>query len=112
MTAFSKYAYGTVAAEHAKADVSASSTAEVVAAVAGKKIRVLACAFVCGAVATDATFKSGSTAISPIFQNAANAGAVLPPNALGWFETAAGEALNLTTGAGSQTGVLVTYVTI
>lgn len=112
MTGFSKYAYGTTAAEHAVANVAASSTAEIVAALTGQQIRVLAVAFVCGGTATNATFKSATTAISPVFQNAANGGAVLPPNPYGWFETVAGEALNITTGTGSQTGVLVTYVLV
>lgn len=113
MNHIGKYAYGTYAAQYAKADVAGgTSSAEVVAAVPTKKIRVLALAFVCGPVATDATFKSNTTAISPTFQNAANAGAVLNHNPLGWFETVAGEALNLTTGSGSQTGVQVVYIAI
>jgi hypothetical protein len=112
VTQFSKYAYGTLAVAHAKADVSASSTVEIVAAVPGKRIVVLSVAFVCGATATDATFKSGSTAISPVFQNAANGGAVLNHNPHGWFKTAVGEALNLTTGSGSTSGVLVNSVAL
>ena len=116
MNSFSKYAYGNVAANYAKADVIAGSTdAVVVTGVAGEKIRVLACAFVCGATATRATFNSkgsgAGTAISPEFQNAANGGAVLSHNPLGWFETVAGESLTVDTSAGSQTGILVVYVT-
>jgi hypothetical protein len=112
---FSKYAYADIAAEYAKADVAQSQTdASIVAAQSGKVIRVLSIAFVCGATETNATFNSkgsgAGTAISPVFQNAANGGAVLPHNPLGWFETSTGEGLSLTTGTGSQTGVLVTYV--
>ena len=109
---FSKFAYGTEAAQYAFVNIAASQTAAaVVAAVAGKKIRVLALAFVCGATATNATFNSDSGAISCLFANAANAGAVLGLNPVGWFETDEGEALTLTTGAGSTTGVQVVYAT-
>jgi len=112
---FSKYAYATVPAEYAVANVSAGQTdAEIVAATAGKRVRVLAVAFVCGGTATSATFNtkpSGSgTAISPAFQNGANGGAILPFNPVGWFQTGSGEGLSLTTGSGSTTGVLVVHV--
>jgi hypothetical protein len=70
---------------------------------------VLSLAFVCGATATNATFNSkgsgAGVACSMLFANAANGGAVLPHNPLGWFETEIGEALTLTTGAGATTGV-------
>jgi len=111
MSGFFKYAYGTESPQYAKANIAASQTAsELVAAVPGKKIRVLACAFVCGATGTNATLNSASTAISCLFANAANGGAVLPLNPLGWMETSEGEALTLTTGAGSTTGIQVIYV--
>lgn len=111
--AFNKYVFGTTAPSYAKANVSAAVTDSViVAAIAGKKIRVVACAFVCGATATNATFNSGSTAISMLFANAANGGAVLGFNPVGWFETNAGEALTLTTSSGSTTGVQLVYVPI
>lgn len=92
------------------ANIAASQTAsELVAAVTGKKIRVHALICQCGATATTAVFNSASTAISLTFQNGANGGAVLPELSIGWFETTAGEALTVTTGAGSTTGILVIY---
>lgn len=114
-SSFSKYAYGIVPVRYAFVNVAASSTdAAVASAISGKKLRVLAVVFVCGAVATTATFNSkgsgAGTAISAQFQNAANGGAVLPHISVGWFETVSGEALTLTTGAGSTTGVQVVYV--
>ena len=116
MSGFSKFAYGNISPSRAFPNVAASQTdSQIVAGVTGKKIRVLAFAFVCGATATNATFNSkgsgAGTAISPLFANAANAGAVLGANELGWMETNSGEALTLTTGTGSTTGVLVIYVT-
>jgi hypothetical protein len=109
----SKFVFGTIEPAYAKANIAASQTdASVVAAVAGKKIRVLSLAFVAGGTATNATFNSASTAISPLFANAANGGAILPFNPIGWFQTVAGEALTLTTGTGATTGVLVGYVLV
>lgn len=98
------------------ANIAASQTdANIVTAVAGKKIRVLAMAAVAGGTATNLTFNSKpagvGVAISPLFANGVNGGEVLPFNPMGWFETVAGEGLTVTTGAGSTTGILVTYVT-
>ncbi len=94
-------------------NLAASQTAStVVAAVALKKIRVLAAVFVAGAVATNLTFNSASAAISCLFANGANSGACLPFNEAGWFETVAGEALTATTGAGSTTGIQLTYIEV
>ncbi len=99
------------------ANVAASQTdAQVVAAVASKKIRVLAVVVVAGATATNITFNSkpggAGSAISCLLANGANGGAVLPFSPVGWFETAAGQGLSVTTGAGSTTGILVVYVEV
>lgn len=95
------------------ADVAASQTASsLVAGVSGKHIRVLAYVVQCGATATTIVFNSASTAITPTFQNASNGGSVVPFNPVGWFETNLGEALTVTTGAGSTTGVVVRYVEV
>jgi hypothetical protein len=94
----------------------ATTDGQVVAAVSNRRIRVLALAMVCGGTATTATFNTkgsgAGTAISPLFANSANGGAVLPLNDRGWFTTNVGEALTITTGAGSATGILVTYQVI
>lgn len=91
----------------------ASGTAQtLVAAVTGKKIRVVAAVFVAGATATNLTFNSAAVAITPIFANGVNGGATLPFDEHGWFETVAGEALTVTTGAGSATGILVRYIEV
>lgn len=117
MTAFSKYAYGVVSPTRPFANVAAAQTDSVlVAGEPGKTIRVLAFHFVCGATATTATFNSkgagAGTAISCLYANAANSGISPPTNELGWFETAEGESLTLTTGAGSTTGVMLTCVVV
>lgn len=108
---------GLISVKRALANVSASQTdSSIIAAVSGKKIRVLAVVMVAGGTATNATFNtkpSGSgTAISPLFANGANGGAVLPFNRAGWFETGTNEGLTVTTGSGSATGILVIYVEV
>lgn len=107
-----KYAYGTVAAQTGFVNAAAAGTTAVVAATPGKKIRVLAFFFVTGGTQTDATFKSDTTAVTPLIANTSYGGAVMNHNPLGWFETASGEGLNVTLGAGSTTGVHVRYVLI
>lgn len=98
--------------DQAFVNVAASQTdSEVYAAVAGKKIRVHSAVFQCGGTATNLTFNTkgsgAGVAISMLFANGANGGAVLPFAENGWFETAAGEALTVTTAAGSTTGIHV-----
>jgi hypothetical protein len=95
--------------------VAASDTDEVVvAAVTGKKIRVTAALLNHGDTTASAiTFNSkgagAGTAISPPLKGPANGGFVVPDNPKGWFETVSGEALTVSSGAGSDTSIIVTY---
>ena len=102
------------AALKAFANPAASTTdGNVVTAVAGARINVLAFFAVAGGTATTLTFNSkgggAGTAISPLLANAANGGISADYNPKGWFTTNAGEGLTVTTGAGSATGVQVVY---
>ena len=91
----------------------ASGTAtEQIAAVTGKVIRVIGLYMATGGTATNITFNSASTAITPLLALGINGTMVLPINEAGWFETVVSEALTVTTGAGSTTGVHLIYVTI
>lgn len=99
------------------ANVAASQTdSAIVAAVTSKKIRVLAMYAVAGGTATSLTFNSkpggAGTAKSAAFANGANGGEILPFSPVGWFETASGEGLSVTTGAGSTTGIGVVYIEV
>ncbi len=97
----------------AKANIAQSQTASVlVAAVAQKSIVVTSCFLVAGATATDFTFNSNSTALTSLIADGANGGAVLNHNEYGWFRTVPGESLTCTTGAGSATGVNLSYLEI
>lgn len=88
----------------------------VVAAKTGTRINVLAVYCIAGGTATNLTFNSkgsgAGTAISALFANGINGGAVLPFNPKGWFTTNLSEGLTVTTGAGSATGIGVVYETV
>ncbi len=95
----------------------AGTDSALVAAVAGKKIRVLGAVWMAGGTATALTFNSkgagAGVAISALFANGVNGGAALGFSPTGWFETVEGEALTVTTGAGgSTTGIQIIYVTV
>lgn len=94
-------------------DHATSGDNTVVAAVASKKIRVLS-AFLIAAAAVTARFESGAggTALTGQVSLAANGGFVLPHNPAGWFETAAGEMLNLELSAALSVDGAITYVEV
>lgn len=85
----------------------------VVAAVSGKKILVVQTFMVAADSidGSDVSFRSkgsgAGTAISPLFANSPNGGAVLPFSPVGWFETLIDEAL--TVGTTDAIGIMVIY---
>jgi hypothetical protein len=93
--------------------VAASDTAEpIVTGIPGKKIRVLGVVINHGdTTASAVTFNSATTAISATLKGPANGGFVLPVGG-GWFETARGDDLTVTTGAGSTTNIHVVYTPV
>ena len=77
-------------------DAATSGNNTLVAAVTGKKIRVLSLYLVAsGAVTARFESAAGGTALSGQMQLAANGVLSLPYNPAGWFETAAAALLNL-----------------
>lgn len=93
--------------------VTASDTdEELVAAVTSKKIRVLSLVAQAGGTATDMTFESGGSTRKHKIPAGANGGQVLPFNPAGWFETASGESLTVTTGSGSTCEISGVYVEV
>lgn len=114
-----------LAPKWAKIGCAAAGANELVAGVSGKKIRVLQVALHQAKSATAAAglyFRSGaSTAIYadatyavPLDKTGAvgPAGFVLPPNPLGWFETASGEALNVVLDAAQGVSGALQYVEV
>lgn len=97
------------------ATVAVSQTdSSLVAAVTSKKIRVLSLAVQCGSTATDVTFESDEATDVRLHKvpAGANGGQILPFNPVGWFETASGSALIVTTGAGSSVEISLTYIEV
>lgn len=103
-----KYTFQNVAA--------ASTDANIVTAVASKRIRVLSVRLSSSTVATNITFNTkpggAGTAISETFQLGVNATESYDLNQHGHFQTSVGEGLTVTTGAGSTTGVGITYIEV
>lgn len=103
--------------QNAYDSVAASATDSVLVAASGTaKIVVTSVVINQGdTTASTVTFNTkgagAGTAISPALKAAANGGFVLPFNENGWFATNGGEALTVTTGAGSTSAVIVTYTT-
>lgn len=85
---------------------------EIVAAVAATKYRVLAVFMHATGGANTATWKSATTAISGAIDLLADTAVVLPFSPVGWFETTAAEALNLTLSAATAVAVNVVYIAI
>lgn len=99
------------------ANVAASQTDSVlVAGVANRIIVVVLFRLHAGGTATNVTFNSkgagAGTAISETFACGANGGRADGFIPIGHFETAEGEALTVTTGSGSTTGIGIKYVLV
>lgn len=100
-----------VQVKRAFVNAASNTTTELLPAVADKLYRVLAMFMLGGSTAATVTLKSGTDAISPVLANAANSGAVLPPNLWGWFQTnVINEALNVTVSNSSDVGVIINYI--
>lgn len=94
-------------------DHATSGDNTLVAAVAGKKIRVLALFLVAaGAVVARLEGGAGGTALTGQMTLAANGTLVLPFNPLGWFETAASTLLNLELGGAVSADGSLLYIEV
>lgn len=95
------------------APIAASSSGDnaIVAAVVGKKIRVLSYVLMANA-AVNAKWRSATTDKSGLLYFAANGGAVAPHTPIGHLETAVNEALNLNLSGAVAVGGHVTYIEV
>ena len=96
---------------HAPIIASASGATQLVAAVPGKKIRVLSYVIVANG-AVNVKFQSASTDLTGLLYFAANGGAVSGMEGLGCFQTAVGEALNVHLSGNVAVGGHLTYVVV
>lgn len=94
-------------------DFAVSGNNTLVAAVAGKRIRVLALAMVAGGTVTP-RFQSGAggTNLSGQMVMAVNNPFILPFNPVGWFQTAASALLNLELSAGVTVDGMLVYIEV
>lgn len=92
---------------------SSSGINAVVAAVTGRRIRVLSYNYVVDG-AVNAAWRSGATTVigGVGYWDAKGRGKVVPRNVDGWFETAAGEALNLHLSGAVAVGGEGTYIEV
>lgn len=99
--------------QRAAVSVSAAGGNVLVAAIAGKKIRVVAAFLVASGGANNVKLESqsGGTALTGVMNLAANGQLPIPYNPEGWVETVAGEALSLNLSAATLVGGVVDYVT-
>lgn len=92
-------------------NATALGATEILAARSGQCIRVISVAVV-ATTATTVKFQSASTDISATWPLGANGGLVMSFNEHGWFQTAAGEALNINLGSAVATGVQINYIVL
>lgn len=93
------------------ANPAAAGSNVLIAAVAGKKIRVLGLMAV-AAAANSIKLQSAAADITGLFALAANGQLSLSFNEHGWCETVAGDALNINLSAAAAVGVQVVYTLI
>lgn len=97
--------------KYAVITTSASGATAIVAAVTGKKIRVIAYSVVANA-AVNVKWQSGTTDVTGLKYLAANGGIVQGYNPAGWFQTASAEALNINLSGAVAVGGEVVYVEV
>lgn len=99
--------------KYAKIDAAGSGNNTIVAAVSGKKIRVISMFYMAAGTVT-VRFESGAdgTALTGQMEHSAQTGAVLPPNEDGWFETASGSLLNMELSGAVSIDGAVTYIEV
>lgn len=98
----------TVSPQYAAGTASSSGDNQVVAAVTGKKIRVISARLYCDDAAVDAVFRSATTPIDGTAYATLNSG-YTEVCKYGLFETNAGEALNLNLSAAEEISYRITY---
>lgn len=99
--------------QYAVIDAAASGDNTLVAAVSGKRIRVLAAVIIAaGAVTVRFESGAGGTALTGQMNLTTNSGFTLPFNPEGWFQTVAAALLNIELGGAVSVDGCLTYVLI
>jgi hypothetical protein len=104
------YNGATLPVKRAILDASASGSTQIVSLVAGRKLVVLSYELVANG-AVNIQFRSNATQISSTkYANAAGWGVARANNPHGYFETAAGETLNINLSAAIAVGIQINYI--
>jgi len=100
--------------KRAKIDAASDGNNTLVAAVTGKKIRVLAAFFTMTGSAVTIRFEDGAggTALTGQMGPTAGQTIVLPFNSVGWFETSAATLLNLELGGAQSVDGSLVYIEV
>ncbi len=94
--------------KYAAVSCASSGSNALVAAVPGKRLKLIACILVAdGTVAVK--FRSASTDLTGAMSLIVNSGFVIPESVVGWCVTAQGEALNLNLSAAIQVSGMLVY---
>ena len=91
----------------ASIDQSGAATTEIVAAVTGYRIRILAAVFTGVGSSITVALKSASTQLTGEIAGATVLNVILPYNPAGWVQTEAGEAFQITSTNGAINGCVV-----
>jgi len=94
------------------AAISASASADLVALVSSKKIRVVSFFIVVTTAVTVKLQSGGTSDLTGAMPFGANGGISLPYNPNGWFETASGEKLNMVLGSGVAVAGGLSYIEV
>ena len=94
------------------APISLTASGDLVLAVAGKRIRVLALALTMTVKTTIKFQANAATDLTGAFPCGVDGGFVLPLNEHGWFTTTDGHKLNAVLGAASNVGGVLTYIEV
>ena len=114
VTASGRFAQGTedsLLVKYAVLTASASGATEIVAAVAGKQIRVIAYSVIVSGT-VNIKWQGGATDLTGLKYFVANGGIVQGHNPAGWFQTGVGDALNVNLSAAIAVGGEVVYVEV
>lgn len=94
------------------APINISASADLLALVSGKRIRIVSMLVMAAADVTLTLRSGGSTAISGVLPLLAKSGFVLPYNPVGWFQTASGEKLDAVLGGSVDVDGFFTYIEV
>lgn len=106
-------AQSNIQVKYAKIDAASNGDNTLVAAVAGKRIRVLSL-FYLASGGVNVRFESGAggTALTGQMEHSGQTGVVLPHNEDGWFETEEGDLLNVELSTGVSIDGAMSYIEV